>query len=116
MQLIDELERLARDASMFQAQLLREDVSRLRRLEELSRTAGDKADFIKSGMRLGWTQGDARTEELREPLVAFLEAVYDLQHGGGEETGIARAWHALHRTRMERLLGCLSAPLPRPAD
>jgi hypothetical protein len=116
MQLIDELERLARGASMFQAQLLREDVSRLRKLEELSRTVGDKAEFIRTGMRLGWTQGDARTGELGQPLVALLEAVYDLRHGGGDETRITQAWHALHRTRMERLLGCLSTPLPKPAD
>lgn len=112
MRLIEELERrAAREESMFQAQLLREDVARLRKLQQLLQTAKDEDEFKKAGMRVGWTPGDARTGELREPLVALLAAVYR-----GDEARIAESWHALHRTRMERLLGCLSTPVPRPAD
>jgi hypothetical protein len=29
---------------------------------------------------------------------------------------IAQTWETLHRARLERLLGCLSTPVPRPAD
>jgi hypothetical protein len=111
MRLIEELERRAAgETSMFQAQLLREDVSRLRRLKEMAGSLV-REDFLEKGMRIGWTPGDARTAELREPLLAFLQAVY-----AGDEARIDECWLALHRTRMERLLGCLSTPVPRPAD
>lgn len=109
MQLIADLEgRLAAESSMFQAQLLREDLARLRKLEALA--ASDADAFVKAGLHLGWTQGDARTGEIREPLEAFLRAVH-----AGDEALVARTWEALHRARMERLLGCLSTPVPRPA-
>lgn len=52
-----------------------------------------------------------RTQLLREPLEAFLHAVY-----AGDESRIAQTWDALHRTRLERLLGCLSTPVPKPDD
>jgi hypothetical protein len=29
---------------------------------------------------------------------------------------IRDAWLELHRVRMERLVGCLSTPVPRPVD
>ena len=111
MRIIDELERLAAaEQSLFRRQLLREDVARLRKLEALALSAADLEAFKKSGMRLGWTQGDARTAELAEPLGIFLQVVYE-----GDEARIAAAWNELHRTRMERLLGCLSTPVPKPA-
>ena len=112
MRLIGELERrLAGEQSLFQAQLLREDIARLHKLLALARGAADADAFVKAGMRIGWTQGDARTAELREPLEAFLRAVH-----ARDDDGIALGWDALHRVRMERLLGCLSTPVPRPAD
>ena len=111
MQLIAALERaLKAEESLFRAQLLREDIARLRKLEEQRRISPDFAAFEKAGMRLGWTQGDARTHELREPLRQFLREIYD-----GNEARITPAWNELHRVRMERLLGCLSTPVPRPA-
>jgi hypothetical protein len=117
MQLIEDLERrIPQEDSLFRAQLLREDVARLRRLQQLSRQL-DRQAFVEQGMRIGWTQGDARTAELREPLQALLEAVYRLEHGEREqEARVDECWHVLHRTRMERLLGCLSPPTPRLAD
>ncbi|MEO8717664.1 MAG: hypothetical protein ABI423_05545 [Burkholderiales bacterium] len=109
MKLIQDLEhRLAGAQSMFQAQLLREDIARLRKLEALA--AADADAFVRDGSRLGWTQGDARTGEIREPLEAFLRALH-----ANDEPLIAQAWDSLHRARMERLLGCLSTPVPRPA-
>lgn len=110
--MIADLERqLAGEESLFRAQLLREDVARLRRLEELKRDAVDEVAFLTSGARVGWTPGDARTAELREPLEAFLRTVF-----AGDENRMAPAWEALHRMRLERLLGCLSTPVPRPED
>lgn len=112
MKLIGDLELLiGQEDSLFRAQLLREDVARLRKLEALASSASDLEAFRKAGMRVGWTQGDARTHELREPLLALLDAVYRK-----EEALIAQSWQVLHRARMEKLVGCLSTPAPRPAD
>lgn len=110
--LIADLERqLAGEESLFRAQLLREDIARLRRLADLMRDAADEAAFVNSGARVGWTPGDARTAELREPLEAFLRAAF-----AGDADLVARAWERLHRVRLERLLGCLSTPVPKPED
>lgn len=112
MQIIESLERaLAGEESPFRAQLLREDIARLRRLAELARQSGDAESFRKAGMRIGWTPGDARTAELAEPLGLLLDAVYEKQ-----DARIVDAWNSLHRLRMERLLGCLSTPTPKPVD
>lgn len=110
MQLIADLERLlAAEESLFRRQLLREDIGRLRRLEELRRASSDLEAFKQAGMRVGWTQGDARTAELAEPLAAFLQEICE-----GNEARITQAWNELHRVRMERLLGCLATPAPKP--
>jgi hypothetical protein len=112
MQLIARLEALAgKEESLFRAQLLREDIARLRKLEELAKSAQDAEAFRKAGMRIGWTQGDARTHEIREPLIRLLDAVY-----ASLEEEILLAWEALHRARMEKLVGCLSTPVPKPVD
>ena len=112
MELIGRLEVLLEsEASLFRAQLLREDIARLKKLEALAKSAPDAEAFRKAGMRIGWTQGDARTHELREPLVRLLDAVY-----ASREEEIAAAWEALHRARMEKLVGCLATPVPKPVD
>jgi hypothetical protein len=112
MRLIDELEQLlAGEQSLFRAQLLREDIARLRKLESLARSCKDLDAFKKAGMRIGWTPGDARTHELREPLEELLGAIY-----ANDESRATQAWNALHRTRVERLVGCLSTPVPKPAE
>jgi len=120
MQLIDELQRrVAREQSVFQAQLLREDISRLIRLQELARTASDFAAFRKGALQLGWTKDDARTHELARPLDALLAAVHAYvggATGAAQESSIGDAWRDLHRLRMERLVGCLSTPVPKPLD
>ena len=112
MELIARLEALVeKEESLFRAQLLREDIARLRKLQALAESAPDLEAFKRAGMRIGWTQGDARTHELAEPLARLLEAVY-----ASREEQLLPAWEALHRARMERLVGCLSTPVPKPAD
>ena len=118
MRILQDLERLLADEeSYFRAQLLREDIARLRRLRELAQSAADAAAFRQAGARIGWTQGDARTAELRAPLERLLDLVYESERGGSPaelDAPIAEAWNALHALRMERLLGCLSSPVPKP--
>ena len=116
--LVAELEqRIEQEQSAFLAQLLREDVVRLTTLVELARRGGDLEAFKKAGRRLGWTQGDLRTNELGEALDVLLEAVfaYETGNSGAEQQACVRAaWLDLHRVRMERLVGCLSTPVPKP--
>lgn len=117
MQLIDDLERLAaREESLFRRQLLREDIARLRRLQALAQSSASRDDFLKAGARIGWTQGDARTGEIREPLERFLAEFYDVEKRTGAHASVIQAWNELHRIRLERLIGCLSTPVPKPAE
>ena len=112
MRLIAQLEAaLKNESSLFRAQLLREDIARLQKLEALAKSAADAEAFSKAGMRIGWTQGDARTHEIRAPLERLLDAVY-----AAREDEMVAAWEALHRARMEKLVGCLSTPTPKPLD
>lgn len=120
MRLIDVLtQRASSEDSPFRAQLLREDAIRLAKLQELANSLPDFAAFKAAGMRIGWTQGDARTHELQAPLEHLLELVF--RHEAGEtssalDAALEDTWIELYRLRMERLLGCLSTPVPRPED
>lgn len=119
MRLADELENLvALEPSPFRAQLLREDIARLRKLAQLARTSPDVETYKRAARRLGWTAQDARTAEIREPLDALLEAVHDEQADASPaaEARVHDAWAELTRIRLERLVGCLSTPVPKPTD
>lgn len=120
MRLIEELElRLKQEESPFRAQLLREDIARLDRLRGLARRGGDLIALRQASMRLGWTQGDMRTQELRAPLEALVDAIYACECGNGDaeqEARVIEAWNTLHQVRMERLTGCLSTPVPKPDE
>jgi hypothetical protein len=109
--LVTEMERrLEREESVFRAQLLREDIARLRRLEGLAREHTDLEGFAKAGLYIGWTQGDFRTHELKVPLEALLAAVHAYETAGrgeAEERALRAAWTAFDHARMEKLLGCL---------
>ena len=112
MRLLEKLSHLLSDeTSLFRAHLLRADIARLQKLQQLARQAPDAEAFRKAGMRIGWTHGDARTHEIREPLTRLLDAVYAAQ-----DEEVLLAWEALHRARMEKLVGCLSTPVPKPVD
>jgi hypothetical protein len=118
LRLVAELEsRIAGEESLFRAQLLREDVARLRKLRDIARAAADAQTFAAAGRRLGWTQGDQRTHELASVLEPLLAAVFDYEHGAAGEDAEERvrgAWAELTRARLEKLVGCLSTPVPRP--
>ena len=117
MRLLEAIERrIGAEESLFRAQLLREDLARLRRLLELARELDDEA-YAVAARGLGWTQGDARTGELRASLDALLEAMRDYVRGEERESGEQRvrdAWDALTRERVQKLVGCLSTPVPQP--
>ncbi len=119
MRLIDELaQRIAGETSLFRAQLLREDVARLVRLDQLARTIADPTAYRQAGRRLGWTAQDARTGELAEPLDRLLDAVRDAVASDDERAQdvVRDAWAELTRVRVERLVGCLSTPAPKPGE
>jgi hypothetical protein len=121
MRLIDELtECAAREPSLFRAQLMREDAARLAKLAELARSTPDPQAYRRAARRIGWTAQDARTGELGDALDRLLDAVRDYALANPEsadtEDGIRDAWLALTRVRVERLVGCLSTPVPKPAD
>ena len=111
MSLVTEMEhRLESEESVFSAQLLREDIDRLRRLEALAREHASLEAFAKEGLYIGWTQGDFRTHELKEPLEALLTAFHAYETGGrgeAQDRALRAAWAAFDRQRMEKLLGCL---------
>jgi len=120
-QLIEELRRrIAEEESPFRAQLLREDVARLTKLAELARSTAEIDAVKRAARRLGWTQGDQRTHEIAEPLETLLDAVIAYARTNAidpeREARVRDAWLELHRARMERLIGCLSTPVPKPVD
>lgn len=108
MDFIDELEALLKgEESMFRAQLLREDVARLRRLVELADWHCDREEYRRAGTCIGWTKGDLRTHELMPQLRPLLDAVYDWNRGQKEplaEQSVRAAWDAFHMERMRKLL------------
>ncbi len=113
MKLTDALRQAAgTTTSMFSAQLLKEDVARLEKLEQLARVERDPARYRRAAMVLGWTQGDFRTFELNPELEAFVTAVFEhlAPQPTVAEDDIEDRWSALHRRRMDLLVGCLSRP------
>jgi hypothetical protein len=103
-------QRLEAEESLFREQLLREDIARLRKLESMAREHATLEAFAKAGLYIGWTQGDFRTHELKEPIQALLAAFHAHETGGRsdeQDRALRAAWEAFDRLRMEKLLGCL---------
>jgi len=76
MKLLNELRQTAdRLDSVFQAQLMREDIERIEKLVEMAKAAKRYDEFEKAGLYLGWTQGDMRTFELTGELKPFLDQI-----------------------------------------
>lgn len=119
MHLIAELEsRIAAGPGLFRAQLMREDIARLRKLEALARATPEPELYRRAGRKLGWTTLDARTSELGGALEELLDAVRDatLSPSDAADARTVEAWRALADLRMERLVGCLATPLPKPTE
>jgi hypothetical protein len=118
--LIDELEQRAKlETSLFRAQMLREDIVRLRKLEDLVRSTPEPDACRRAARRLGWTALDARTHELAAPLDRLVDAVRLSQHDTGgrlHASEVRDAWLELTRLRIERMVGCLTTRLPEPSD
>lgn len=94
-------------------------MARLKKLQELAKQHTDLAAFTAAAMRIGWTQGDSRTREFGAPLERLLELVFRHETGDPDaslDAAIEASWLEFHRVRMERMIGCLSTPVPRPAD
>ncbi len=110
MRVIDEMEqRLQSEDSMFRAQLLREDIDRLRKIESLARRHETLEAFASEGLAIGWTRGNLRTPEVEEPLRALLAAVHAYERGGRTDDRhqeVRRAWDAFDRLRLEKLVRC----------
>lgn len=120
MELINFLQNaLERENSLFRAQLLREDIERLQRLQALASKAASRETFVKEGFFVGWTQNDMRTYEFKEELEEFLCAFYDdFSAAAPSKESASRletTWNRLHAKRLERLVGCLSR-VPKPGD
>jgi hypothetical protein len=113
MKLIDDMRALAAgETSMFAAQLLKEDIARLERLEQLAMSEPDAARYRNKAMLLSWTPGDLRTFELDPELGAFLTVVHDAvaANSTARDAEIVAAWRAFNKRRMDLLVGCLSRP------
>jgi len=120
MQLIEELERrLAAEPSPLRAQLLREDLGRLRKLDELARSGLETEAYRKAAYRLGWTAQDVRTGELREALDLLLDswrAAVAADCSEALDVRMLRAWQEMTRLRLENMVGCLSTRVPKPTE
>jgi hypothetical protein len=119
MHLIAQLkERISREPSLFRAQLMREDITRLEKLAALARSTPDAEAYRRAGRRLSWTTLDARTVELGAVLDELLDAVraVSLAQPDASDARAEQAWLALARLRMERLVGCLATPPLKPSD
>lgn len=120
MRLIDTLHAaIAQDDSPFRSQLLREDIARITGLcAEASQVDSSEA-LGRIAMQANWTASQARTDELGAEIRALSDAVFELVSAGNDasdalELAVERCWLALHHLRLERMLGCLSTPLPKP--
>jgi hypothetical protein len=117
MDLLDRLERaLTELESYFRAQLLREDVARLKRLQELVGKAATEDVFLRDGLVIDWTPAGLRNGELKATLEPVLRAFFAAARaapGAAADAELLRAWHAFDAQRMDLLVGCLSR-VPRP--
>lgn len=119
MQLIDELENCIADKpGLFREQLMREDIARLRKLEALARSTAEPESYRRAGRKLGWTTLDSRTSELGAALEELLDAVREATVNPSDAADVRTigAWRVLTQLRMERLVGCLATPLPKPTE
>lgn len=111
MRLIGELRgRLDSEESLVRAQLIREDLARLSKLQAMALEHEAVEDFVRAGLYIGWTRDDMRTHEVKDELAALMSAIHKRQHGDTDaaaEQRIIDAWVAFNRARMTKLVHCL---------
>ena len=110
MLLIDKLSlQLENEASPFRAQLIREDLDRLTKLQSLAAEHENPKDFIDAGLYIGWTRDDMRTHELKDELRSLLEAIFCQQQqdpSEANEDDVIKAWITFSKRRMETVIHC----------
>jgi hypothetical protein len=111
MKLLEDLTNAANNVdSPFQSQLIREDIARLNKLNDLAGSSATFEDFRKEGFYIGWTRDDLRTMEMAETLDRLLAAFYRIatcENSPTAEQELIQAWSSFNRDRMEKLIGCL---------
>lgn len=112
---------VAEDDSPFRAQVMREDIERINALRHAALELSDATALRRTAMDTAWTTTQARTNELSPQIEALSDAIFALESAGDNgtdamETAVERSWLALHQQRLERMVGCLSTPLPKPFD
>jgi hypothetical protein len=101
---------IADNAGYVSVQLAKEDLIRVKKLRELAQTSVDLKSMQKAGLYIGWTKGDFRTHELKEPLNALMKTIYEYEHGqtGDRQDEIMMdIWTAFHTLRLKTLVHCL---------
>ncbi len=111
MQLVKTLNNIiSGDAGYVQTQLAKEDLARVKKLQELAKTCQNEAEMIKQGLYIGWTNGDIRTHELATPLKQLIKAIYSYENGQASESldqKIMDIWAGFHKLRLKTLIHCL---------
>jgi hypothetical protein len=103
-------ERASGEESYFRAALLKEDIVRLEKLRTLARSSQTVEQLMQDGLYVGWTQGDLRTGELKEPLAPLMASVFAYEHGDTSEAMDAKIldnWAVFNKQRMKILVHCL---------
>lgn len=122
MRLIETLEAsIAGDDSPFRAQLMREDVTRIKELSEAAKDLNSEQALQHTAMQLNWTASQARTDELATEIGALSQAIFEHVSAGEsvtdqQESAVEQCWLRLHHQRLATMTGCLSTPLPKPVD
>ncbi len=111
MQLVDKMrQRLEGEDSPFRAQLIKEDIARLTKLQAMALEHDDLESFCKAGLYIGWTRDDFRTHDLKDQLDVLLGSIYARQREGAtpsSEKAVIDAWVSFNTARMEKLVHCL---------
>ena len=96
--------------SYFQAHLAKEDLVRVRRLAEMARAAETLEALRHDALYIGWTPGDLRTGELKDQLIALIDAMHAQERAPEDPAAADRlmeAWKEFHRERIRVLIHCL---------
>jgi hypothetical protein len=119
MQISALIERLQAEAaaepSFFRVHLLREDIRRLEEAQALAARSASAEAFHEGFASLAWAPSPERALEFAPEIARVAQCLYPDGSSGSaalnDETWWA--WVTLQNRRLERLLGCLSSPVPK---